>query len=422
MNNEEILRLSKEKRDYVIECRRTVHRYAELGGEERKTSRFIRQELEGYGLRFLNVGDTGLIAALDTGKEGPHILLRADMDALPIQEAGENLAQKRNCISENKGNCHACGHDAHTAMLLGTVRILSENREKLTGAVYACFESGEETGCGVRDMIKALKQFRIDTCWALHVYSGLESGRICVDPGARMAGTSVVDLLVKGRGGHGARPDLAENPVFCAALMLSNLAAAWPNQIDPNEMVTLGITRILGGDSCNIIPETARIGGTLRFFNEEAGRKAVSVLRKIVDHTAEMNGCKVEYKKEPEDFLNPVINDRQYAGLARKRMESLLPKDSVVFSRPWCASETFAHYTREYPGVFAYLGIRNEAYGSGAPHHSGHFDVDEEVLVIGVMATLAYVDEVRQTFVQGREGEEYEGTADIRNRRNQKTE
>ncbi len=199
MNNEEIIRLSEEKRDYVIECRRTVHRYAEPGGKERKTSRFIRQELEGKGLRVHSVGDTGLIAALDTGKEGARIFLRADMDALPIPEAGENLAQKRTCISENKGTCHACGHDAHTAMLLGTLRILADNREKLTGVVYACFESGEETGYGVGDMIEALKQFRIDTCFALHVYSELESGRICVEPGARMAGTSVIDLLIKGR-------------------------------------------------------------------------------------------------------------------------------------------------------------------------------------------------------------------------------
>ena len=190
------------------------------------------------------------------------------MDALPIPEAGENLAQKRTCISENKGTYHACGHDAHTAMLLGTLRILADNREKLTGVVYACFESGEETGYGVGDMIEALKQFRIDTCFALHVYSELESGRICVEPGARMAGTSVIDLLIKGRGGHGSRPDLAANPVFCAAAMLNNLAAAWPNRLDPYEMVTLGITRIQGGESCNIIPETARVGGTLRFFKE----------------------------------------------------------------------------------------------------------------------------------------------------------
>ncbi len=401
MNNEEIIRLSEEKRDYVIECRRTVHRYAEPGGKERKTSRFIRQELEEKGLRVLKAGDTGLIAVLDTGKEGAHILLRADMDALPIPEAGENLTQKRACISENKGTCHACGHDAHTAMLLGAVRILADNREKLTGVVYACFESGEETGSGVGDMIEALKQFRIDTCFALHVYSELESGRICVEPGARMAGTSVIDLLVKGRGGHGARPDLAANPVFCAAAMLNNLAAAWPNRLDPYEMVTLGITRIQGGDSCNIIPETARVGGTLRFFHEEAAGKAVAILRKVIDHTAEMNDCMVEYLKAPEDFLSPVVNDQTYAKMAKKRLESLLPEGSVVFSRPWCASETFARYTREYPGVFAYLGIRNEAFGFGAPHHSPYFDVDEEALATGVMAMLAYVDEVRRTFGQG---------------------
>lgn len=398
MDNDEIRKQSREKQDYIISCRRTIHQYAELGGKEVKTSAFIRKELKGAGAEILPVGKTGLIAVLDTGKEGPHILLRADMDALPVQEAEENLAGKRTCLSGNEGCCHACGHDAHTAMLLGGMKILAENRKGLSGIIYACFESGEEIGFGVREMMDALKQFRIDTCWAVHVYSELESGKICVEPGARMAGTSLIDILVKGRGGHGSRPDLAENPVFCAALMLSNLAAAWPNQIDPNEMVTLGITRIQGGDSCNIIPETARIGGTMRFFHEEAGRKAAAVLRKIVENTAEMYGCKVEYRIAPEKFLNPVINDSRYAGLAKGRLKSFLPAGSVVSCPPWCASETFAHYTKAYPGVFAYLGIKNEAYGSGAPHHSRHFDVDEGVLCMGVMAALAYVDEVQRTF------------------------
>lgn len=398
ISNNDIKNISKEINKYTIWCRRAVHRFAETGGKEIRTSAFIRQELEKMGLSVHAVGETGLLAVLDTGREGPHVLLRADMDALPVQESPENLVHKRTCISENEGFCHACGHDAHVAMLLGAMKGLAIKKEELTGIVYACFEAGEENGCGVRDMIHALEKLRIDTCWAIHVYNELESGKICVDAGARMAGISLIDMTVEGRGGHGSRPDLAANPVFCAAFILNNLAAAWPNQIDPGEMVTLGITQIQGGESCNVIPETARIGGTLRFFSEEAGERAIAVVRKIAESTALMNDCKVVFNVEPEDAWNPVVSDPEYAGLAGKRLSSLLPKGAVVSCRPWCASETFSHYTKRYPGVFAYLGIKNESYGSGAPHHNMYFDVDEDALVIGVMATLAYVDEIQSTF------------------------
>jgi len=396
MTDREILEQAELLKDYVIRCRRTIHAYAEPSGTEVKTSAFVRGELEAAGLPVEQVSATGLLATLETGRPGPCIALRADIDALPMAEEPNNLAGPRCCRSENPNGSHACGHDAHTAMLLGAVKALTACREKLTGTVYFCFEEGEENGGGVRQMLEALSRRRVDTCWAIHVYAGLDSGKICVDPGPRMAGAAGVDITVIGRGGHGSRPDLSINPVFCAAAILTNVSTAWVNQITAGETVTLGVTSILGGGTSNVIPDTARIIGSLRFFNAQEGAKAVKVFKSVAEHTAAMNNCRVEFGSRFEVLAGPVRNDPEYARLAQAALPQVLPEGAVVSAEPWYASESFSAYSRAYPCVFAHLGINNPAYGSGAAHHNGFFDVDENVLALGLRATLKYVAAVEK--------------------------
>ena len=393
---QQIQQHAEAQRDYVVQTRRTLHRFGETGGHEIQTNALICAEAEALGLPVEQVGCTGLIATLDSGKPGPHIALRADMDALPMQEAPENLAGPRVCLSENPNGFHGCGHDAHTAMLLGAMRILADTRETLRGVIYFCFEEGEECSRGFGPMLEALSRRTVDTCWAIHVYAELESGKICLDPGPRMAGGSKIDITVSGQGGHASRPDQTCNPVVCAAAIVTNAAALWANRMPIGKTVTYGITTIRGGVASNIIPDTATIEGTMRFFDACAGQQAIDLVKETARHTAALYGCTVSFGKYFEVASIPVVNNPHYARLAQQAAAAVLPEGAVVSCDPWFGSESFSRYQERYPGVMAHLGIANREKGSGAPHHNARFDVDEDVLPLGVMATLAYVNAVMQ--------------------------
>lgn len=391
MTNEDIKKQTQALKDYVIKCRRTIHKFAEVGPMEYKTSAFIKSQIEELGLPYEKAGETGVVAILDTGRPGPSIALRADIDALPMPENPNNLAGPRVCVSDNPETCHACGHDGHSSMLLGSMRALVACKDSLCGKVYFCFEAGEENGTGIDDMLATLDKFQIDTIWGIHVYASLESGKICVDPGPRMAGVAGVDVNFIGKGGHGSRPDLSINPVYCAANFLNNLAVAYANQISAEETVTLGLTSIQGGTVSNVIPDSATVIGTLRFFNPEEGKKGVEILNKVAEHTAAMHNCKIEYGERSGIRGNPVVNDAKCAAFAKEVLPEVLSEGAVAPCDKWYASESFGRYLERYPGVFAFLGINNPEYGSGAQHHNEYFDVDENVLSIGMLSTLKYV-------------------------------
>ena len=403
LSNEFIKQAAAEAEAYVIEMRRELHRRAEVGGEAVRTSAFVKAQLDAMGVPWEPVPENGILAKLDSGRPGPVIGLRADLDALPMPEDECNLAGKRAVISDTPDRtCHACGHDAHAAMLLGAAKILSENADRLEGAVYFAFEDGEENGKGWPGMEKVLADKPIDTFWAIHVWSGIDSGKICVQAGPRMAGSIGVDITFIGQGGHGSRPDQAVNPVFCAANFLNNLAVAFANQIDANETVTLGITGIQGGEALNIIPDTARVIGSMRYFSAKEGEKAFRILHEVAEHTALMHHCSVEYGERCKIGAGPVSNDPRCSALAERELSELLPEGSVVKAEPWYASESFGRYLALHPGVIAHLGINAPEKGCGAAHHNSKFDVDEDVLKIGVMSTLGYVAAVTGERREGR--------------------
>ena len=386
---ERILKLGQEFEADVIRWRRELHRFPELGGQEFRTAALVAEQAERLGLAVLKVGQTGRIAILDTGKPGKTVLLRADMDALPVSEHPENLKGERVVTSENPGCSHACGHDAHTAMLLGAMEILTELREELCGRVVFCFESDEENGSGWPVLLPVLEKLGIDTCFAIHVLSSLQSGKISLQSGGRMCGMVAVDAQFVGKGGHGSRPDLSVNPVFAAAAALSNLAVAAANRITPGEVLTLGITAIQGGSVFNVIPDRARILGTMRYFNREIGQIALDMEKSVFDHTAAMYGCTVEYAPRNRIYLEPVVNDPDCVRMAR----AALPGEWLADCDPWYASETFSVCMNRWPGALAFLGIRNEEVGSGAEHHNEHFDVDESALWRGAVCYAAFAVE-----------------------------
>lgn len=360
----------------IIRWRRQLHRFPELGGQEHRTAALVEDCARSLGLEVLRIGETNRIAVLDTHKPGRTILLRADMDALPVQENPQNLRRERTVVSEHEGVCHACGHDAHTAMLLGAMSMLREMREELTGRILFCFESDEESGSGWPVLIPALEKLGVDRCFALHVLSSLESGVVNIADGPRMSGMVAVDVTFVGRGGHGSRPDLSVNPVFTAAAALNQLAVAAANQVDANETLTLGITTIDGGRAFNVIPDRARVLGSLRYFRPEVGEKALEMLKSVCDHTAAIHGCTVEYGPMTRVYLAPTVNDPTCAALAHRG----IPEEWLGESERWYASETFSKYLEKWPGALGFLGIRNEELGTGAEHHNERFDVDESVL------------------------------------------
>ena len=396
MRYDQIPNLADQMKEYLIHTRRALHRHPETSGQEQWTSAFLQNEIKALGLPIEMVSRTGFIATFDTGRPGPHIVLRADIDALPVVESEENLKQKRTCISEIPGCAHVCGHDAHMAMLLASMKLLVEDKENQTGVIYFCFEEGEENGCGIKGMLDALSKRRVDTCWGIHVYAGLEADKICLEAGPRMSGAAETEFQIIGKGGHGSRPDMAANPVFCAAAVLTNLGVCWPNQITAGETVTLGITTIQGGELGNIIPDTATIKGSLRYFNAKEGEKAMELVKTVAEHTAAMNKCTVKFGPRFRIACPPGVNDEMCAEIAKEAAGKVLPKENIVKCEPWYASDDFGMYLQQYPGIYAHLGLVDGEYGSGASHHNDHFDLDERILATGVKATLAYVKGVQE--------------------------
>lgn len=393
MANVEIPALAKKYENYVLECRKKLHRMAELGGNEVKTSAFIASEAKKLKLPVEKVSRTGLIVTLDTGREGNGVALRADIDALPIDENKNNLKRPRTIVSDNPHTCHACGHDCHMAMLLGAMKVLCDMRGSLTGRVYFCFEEGEEISSGWDGMLEALEQKSVNTVFGLHVSSALEHGYVNIEAGPRMGGTVGVEATFVGRGGHGSRPDLSVNPIFAAASAVTALPTAIVNQVDVNETVTLGITSVQGGKTNNIIPDTARVLGTMRFFNIDAGKSALKIEREVFSSCARMNRCTVEFGPSNNLLLSPTVNDADAVKLALGAIAPLLPEGSLVHEEKWYGSESFSQYLVRYKGAFGFLGVRNEQTGCFAEHHSEYFDVDDSGLINGVICHAAYAAE-----------------------------
>ena len=306
MNTEQIKNAVEKYHNYIVEMRREFHRYPEVSGKEQHTREILVRELEKMGVPYRLLPGTGLIGIMEGGKPGKHRVVRADIDALPITEAKENLKQEKVCISEKPGVCHACGHDAHMAMLLGTMKVLVEMKEELEGTVYCCFEEAEEDITGVAAMMEALQDYPIDECFALHVYSGLEAGKIDISAGPRMAGTAGIGFYLNGRSGHSSRPDQAINPIIPAAHIITQLNSAFMNQIDAEKTVTLSICMMNGGTADNVIPERVYVGGTARFFDREEGEKAQQIINKITENTAACHNCTVDFQPRNHIMVYPV--------------------------------------------------------------------------------------------------------------------
>ncbi|MDR2138499.1 MAG: amidohydrolase [Tannerella sp.] len=374
---------------YVRKVRGYLHEHPEKSLQEYETSRFLQAEVAERGLPVTRVSDTGFLAVLDTGRAGKTVGLRTDMDALPVQEHPCNLKGKKKRVSGREGVSHVCGHDAHMAVLLGALQILCDIRDRLKGKIIFIFEAAEETVGGIDDMLGALADLHLDAVYGNHVYAAMPAGDICIDRGAVMAGMASIEFDVIGQGGHSSRPDLSINPVFAAAHILTGISIAWNNQLDITKTVSLGISRIHGGEAGNVFPNSVCIGGSLRFFDREAGEKAVRTVKDTAEIIARAHRCTVSFR-QADIVLDPVVNDAALTDLAREAVRELFPGKLVEGGR-WFASESFSKYAMLAPTVFALIGTNNAALGAGAEHHNDRFDVDEEALpyALGAMTGFA---------------------------------
>lgn len=372
---------AEEYKDYVFSIRERLHSYPELSNQEFETSKYLKEEVEKLGLCIDEVKGTGFIAILDTGKEGKTVAIRTDIDALPIEEDSCNLKHNKKYVSKNKGVMHACGHDAHMSILMGTIRILNDLKNNLNGKILFLFEEAEENGTGIYPMLEVLEKYKPDAVYGNHVLSYLKSGIFGVAQGATMAGISSIDFEVIGRGGHGSRPDLAINPVNAIAQIMSNMGTAWTNQVDVTKTVTLGITKIEVGKAGNVIADSGSVCGTLRYFDEEEGLKAYETFKFVAQKIAEAHRCEVKFNSSIEFVLPPVVNDKKLATLTQNIVVDNFGEKALEKDSSWFASESFSLYSKNYPSVFVFIGIADEDFGSGSDQHTSKFDFKNDIML-----------------------------------------
>jgi len=367
----------------MVEVRRDLHAHPEIAFEEVRTSGFVAARLRALGLEArTGVGRTG-VTALVRGGAGRTVLLRADMDALPIRE--ENDVPYR---SRHDGAMHACGHDCHTSILLGLAKHFARESASLKGAVKLCFQPAEETGGGAEAMIRdgVLADPKPDAAFGLHVWQDLDLGKVGVTPGPFMAAVDEFTVTVSGRGAHAAMPHLGVDPVVCLSHMVTALQSIASREANPLREVVVSVTQIQAGTAFNIIPESAWMNGTVRVFDTALWEELPARFERVVRGVAAAFGCTVELRYQRHN--RPTVNDPKMAALARAAAAEVVGPDHVVDDIRTMGGEDFSAFLHRVPGCYIAIGSRNAEKGLVYGHHHPRFDVDERCLEIGAEILL----------------------------------
>lgn len=376
MNIQEI---AKEYQAYLIEMRRWFHAHPEIGEKEFETSKKIKEELTKYGIEWRPCGlETGVLATVVGGKPGKTILLRADMDALPVpEETGFSFA------SRNPGFSHACGHDCHTASLLTTARMLHEHREELCGTVKFAFQPAEEVGTGAPGMIRDGALEGVDGAFAIHIWSTIPSGKVSIKGGPQMAAVDKFTIDIQGKGGHASAPHECIDPIVCLGSMIQSLQTVVSRECNPADAAVLTIGKVTSGTLWNVIPTSAYMEGTTRFFTRQLQKAFPEKMERMVQATAAAYGCKADmtYKS----LIPPTINDDDAAEQVKASAAKIVSKENVIDIGPISTGEDFGIFLEQVPGVLALVGVGNEACGAIWPQHSSRYTVDEDALLNSVM-------------------------------------
>lgn len=392
----EILKESKKLFDYLVKVRRQFHANPELSGEEWETLKYIRKELDEMGIEYVEVEDGGIVGLIHGGEPGKTLLMRADVDALPIMENPKNLKGDKVCVSKNPGVSHACGHDAHAAMLLGEAKLLNAHKDELKGTIVLCFERGEEGGGQLRNLLPYIDEkmgLSIDGCVATHVKWDVPAGKVSVEPGAVIAGGIGFGFRLHGHAGHGSRPDAAHSVLDCFHAIYNHMNMIRMLHVAPNDILTFSVGTVQCGNAFNIIPDELTFEGSIRTYNvEDAGMPFMKQLIAAVEAECKLFGCTYEVinQKEPlfECYNNPTCS-----AIAKDAIKKHVGEDALIAAEPWMACESYQAFLKWWPGVITFTGIQSEKSGAGANHHTPEFDVDEEGMVYGVAAAVSYAVE-----------------------------
>jgi amidohydrolase len=368
----------------VIADRRFLHEHPELGFQEFETARLVAERLESMGVEDIRTGIavtgvTGLIKGTKTGGPEKVVLVRADMDALPILE--ENEVDYRSKID---GKMHACGHDAHTSMLLGVGRLLLDRRDEFSGTVKLLFQPAEEGGGGARVMIEegVLEDPTVDLVFGQHVAAEVPVGQIELRGGPCMAAADRFEILIKGRGGHGAQPHLTVDPIAVGSQIVSALQTIVAREVDPTREAVVTVGAFIAGDASNVIPDTAVMRGTLRSFDPEVRELIGRRVGEIATGIASAMRAEVEYVYNPG--YPATINDPVETEKVREIAAAIVGEENVLTADLQMGAEDFSYFLEQKPGCFFFTGTRDEERGITWGHHHPKFDVAEDGLAVGM--------------------------------------
>lgn len=364
--------------EHILQMRRHLHRHPELSCHEHETTAYILAELNDIGIPVISYDDiTGCVAVIEGGRTGAAVMLRADIDALPITEtSGVPFS------SENPGVMHACGHDCHTAMLLAAARTLWEMREELPGTVKLIFQMGEEVGRKSEEYVKRGALEGVDAIFGMHVWPSLPSGTFNFEKGERMACSDRFTIRVHGTAAHGSAPHLGHDAVLAAAAAVMALQTITSRQNNPLDSLVVTVGKMNGGTKQNILADAVELVGTVRTFQREFRRSMPDRIRSVVENTVAAYGCTADcdYYFGPSPLIN---DDEDLVRIARGAAEQVLGSDAFRPSQKETGAEDFSVFMESVPGVYGYLGIRNPEKGIDCPNHNPGFLVDEDVLCAG---------------------------------------
>lgn len=370
--------LAKEQESYVIQCRHYLHSHPELSTKEVNTTRFIKEELEKMGVEVQEFeGITGCVGTIKGDKPGKTVMLRADIDALPITEN-----PGKSYCSLNPGVMHACGHDCHTSTLLGAAKILSAHRDEIHGTVKLIFQMAEEIGRKSEEYVKRGALEGVDAIFGMHIWSAVPAGKVNFESGERMACSDRFTIKIHGKSSHGSAPHEGKDAIIAGAAAIQALQTI-PSRINnPFNALVVTVGIFNGGTKENIIADQAELTGTVRAFNREFRNSMPEVIKSVVEPVVKGYGCsaEVDYYFGP----SPLINDHEdLVQIARGAASKEMGEDTLIPLKKMTGAEDFSVYMETVPGVFGYLGCRNEEKGIIAAHHHPAFDVDEDVLYHG---------------------------------------
>ena len=378
-----------DMKDWLVDIRRTIHMHPELGFEEVETSRLVSEWLGKFGLEVKRgIAKTGVVGLLKGKRPGKTVAIRADMDALPMDEANQVPY-----VSKIKGKMHACGHDAHVAILLGVARFFSSISDRVKGNIKWIFQPAEEGGGGGRVMVEegVLENPKVDAIFGAHVFPFLSIGKVGIYEREGLAAADRFTIKVIGKGGHAASPHVTKDPILAAGHLITQIHSIVSRNINPLESGVVTIGKISGGTAFNIIPDEVELLGTMRSLTPQVREELKNRIEQVIKGVVHSFG--MDYRFGFEYGYPVLVNNQEMSKLVASACSKGIGEENVEVLKPSMGAEDFAYYLEKVPGSFFRLGCRNEEKGIIHPYHSSIFEIDEEVLPFGVEMFIRIIDE-----------------------------